>query len=387
MIRFFQEQLDSGSGIGYQISSYFMMRSIERVKGFKWVIKSSEFKPFRHTFDSMIAIDDEYDNIDYLEADEWQGLPSICECIEDDMTLCGYSTPVNWYINDEIFELVKSELSFKENIRLKCEEFRNKFDSEVIGLHIRRGDYSDVTNGKFLCGADYYLNGLSELPDNLPILVFTNDKEGATKIIDQMSETIDASRFVLITDLYNDNELIDDSVGQRIDALVDYDGRCKYDYRIALTKIALERLNEKADLDENLNIQGDGDYVYSYDDVKTEILEIIKDLNEKYKQKIKSESYNHSYDFCLMTMCDYMIMANSTYSLWVTLLSDFKKVIYPMYWMQDSEDGDTPTILPDMGDYNQTLDKGGWIVAKSNYIGKRNPDTRELTILSFDDDF
>lgn len=388
MIRFFQEHLPTGTGIGYQISSYFMMRSLAKVRGFEWVIKSKEFKPFRHTFNSSITINEEYENFDYYEADEFEGLPKISESISDDMTLFGYSTPVNWYINHEIFESVKSEISLKENIKLKCQEFRNKFDSEVIALHVRIGEFIDISNGKFVCGSDYYLQALREMPDNLPILVFTNDRESAIRIIEELSEHIDRSRFTLITDIYNNNEIVDDLIGQRLDQLVDFDGVCKYDYRVALTKMALENLNIKFGLDMNPGIQASDDYIFTYQELIDEMSEIVRNLDKRYQNKIKEEAYNHSYDFTLMLMCDYIVISNSTFGLWATLLGNYKKVVYPMYWMQDVDNYDgIPTLLPDMGDYDQTLDKGGWIVARLNCVGKKNPDARKLKIIGFDDDF
>ena len=49
-----------------------------------------------------------------------------------------------------------------------------------------------------------------------------------------------------------------------------------------------------------------------------------------------SETMNPYVDLCLMTMCDYIIMANSTYSWWGAYLSDAKKIIAPSAWNSDS---------------------------------------------------
>ena len=45
-----------------------------------------------------------------------------------------------------------------------------------------------------------------------------------------------------------------------------------------------------------------------------------------------SESNNPYIDLCLMTLCDYHIIANSSYSWWGAWLSDSKKVIAPKKW-------------------------------------------------------
>lgn len=45
-----------------------------------------------------------------------------------------------------------------------------------------------------------------------------------------------------------------------------------------------------------------------------------------------SESYNTCIDLCLMTMCDYHIIANSSYSWWGSWLGNSEKTIAPKNW-------------------------------------------------------
>lgn len=47
-----------------------------------------------------------------------------------------------------------------------------------------------------------------------------------------------------------------------------------------------------------------------------------------------SETDNAYTDMCLMTMCDYHIIANSSFSWWGAWLSDSKKVIAPKSWFE-----------------------------------------------------
>ena len=49
-----------------------------------------------------------------------------------------------------------------------------------------------------------------------------------------------------------------------------------------------------------------------------------------------SETGDAYIDLCLMTLCEYVIMANSTYSWWGAYLSPSKKVIAPATWNPDS---------------------------------------------------
>ena len=45
-----------------------------------------------------------------------------------------------------------------------------------------------------------------------------------------------------------------------------------------------------------------------------------------------SDSGDNITDMCLMSMCQYQIMANSTYSWWGAWLSNSKDVIAPKLW-------------------------------------------------------
>lgn len=60
-----------------------------------------------------------------------------------------------------------------------------------------------------------------------------------------------------------------------------------------------------------------------------------------------SETMDPYVDLCLMTKCDYIIMANSTYSWWGAWLSNAKKIIAPSIWNPDSNPINTKDIYCD----------------------------------------
>ena len=63
-----------------------------------------------------------------------------------------------------------------------------------------------------------------------------------------------------------------------------------------------------------------------------------------------SESGDNITDMCLMSMCDYQIMANSTFSWWGAWLSGSERVIGPKMWF--GPDGADPTdIFVDRWEY------------------------------------
>lgn len=366
MITFQQQINDSATGLGYQISSYVMMRTISTKRGFDWVLKNSDLKALRNTFDNLtLNIDPNFEErTSYLEFDDDAGFDTICNGVLDDHTISVYPTPNN-YISD-IFDQIKSELVFKENIRNKCEEFKNQFGSEVIAMHIRAGDFEDIVSGMFLCNYDYYENALAQLPEDLPVLVFSNNKERAEYILDNLS--YDRSRFTIIKDIYQNNQGSDNMM-ERIDTIMDYDGTYRFNYNAFLIDTAIDNLN-------SVDISSP-----SQEQLNEELKKILNSLDEASRTKIVTGQYNYSYDLCLMSMCEYIIMGNSTYSLWATVLGNPTKVIYPMYWMQGHPEDNIPNVLRDLNGFNQTLSACEVIVGQDHYYPVENPDDRTITVV------
>lgn len=62
-----------------------------------------------------------------------------------------------------------------------------------------------------------------------------------------------------------------------------------------------------------------------------------------------SDGNDNLFDMCFMSMCDYHIIANSSFSWWGAWLSDSEKVIAPKRWFGPplSEKNNTKDLLPD----------------------------------------
>ena len=372
MIKYKQEYTGSGSGLGCQISAYAMMTALAKDSGLEWVIGKEDFHLLRSTFDLDLTIGDggEYKP---LEIEDEVGYNKIKEMLTDNSELYVYPTPYN--LNCEHTDSIASSLTFKEHIQEKCHEFRDKFKGEVIAMHVRRGDFFDLSSGMFVCGADYYRKALDELPPDLPVLIFSNDKDNV--ILDHELIANNPERFTFITDLYNDNELIDCDDGQELDRLIDNDGRySKFNYKHGLIKLAQNQLKKASDM---MEITGSTSFTVS--ELKRQVVQISKQLHPTYKSKIKGLHYSAAYDLCLMTMCDYMIMANSSYGLWASVLGNPKKVIYPMYWMQGHPEDGHALIKTDLNGFNQTKQLAGCFI-KNNYIPVENPDPRSFEVVN-----
>ena len=368
MIRYKQEYNSSGSGLGCQISAYLMMRALEQDTGFDWAISSQDFNLLRNTFDLTLKVDDSDTSCVQLELDDEVGYNYIKENVTDNTELCVYPTSKNFNCEHNI--RLRSELKFKKNIVDKCRAFRDKFDGEVIAMHVRRGDFLQLSSGMFICGADYYRKALEELPEDLPVLIFTNDKDNV--ILDHELVASNPDRFTFITDLYNDNELINCDVGQELDRLIDNDGKhSKFNYKTAIVRMAHNSLRDFAS-----DTNG-----YTMDQLKSRMSEYSGELHPKYKKKIREQAYNASYDLCLMTMCDYVIMANSSYAFWGVTLGNPKKVVYPTYWMQGHPEDGNALIKSDLNGFNQTKHLIGSLI-EEHFIPMENPDPRSFEVLS-----
>ena len=61
-----------------------------------------------------------------------------------------------------------------------------------------------------------------------------------------------------------------------------------------------------------------------------------------------SESGSSYVDLCLMSMCSYHIIANSSFSWWGAWLADSKKVVYPDKWFgPNNADKSTEDLFPE----------------------------------------
>ncbi len=152
----------------------------------------------------------------------------------DNIDLFGYYQTEKYFkhIEDEI----RKDFTFSEELRVNCGEFIKSFGSDVISLHVRRGDY--VTNPNHpVQSIEYYKKALELLPQDLPVLVFSDDFNWCDE-----------------QDLFDDDRFM---------------------------------ISQESSVDA---------------------------------------------DLCMMTMCDYHIIANSSFSWWGAWLAKSEKTIAPKNW-------------------------------------------------------
>jgi len=96
----------------------------------------------------------------------------IHENCSDSVSLWGFFQSEKYFLNVE--DIIRKDFIFKDEIRQPCQEMMDQVDGETIGLHIRRKDY--LTNPNH-CALDisYYKEALSKFPDDLAVIVFSDD--------------------------------------------------------------------------------------------------------------------------------------------------------------------------------------------------------------------
>ena len=158
----------------------------------------------------------------------------------NNIDLFGYFQSEKYFkhIEDEI----RKDFTFKEVILFDCKSFykENFINTEVISLHVRRGDYLTNSNHP-VQKIEYYQEALSYFDENIPVIVFSDDHKWC-----EMQELFSGDRFF---------------ISQGEDAII---------------------------------------------------------------------------DLCIMSMCDYHIIANSSYSWWGSWLAKSKKTISPKKWFGGS---------------------------------------------------
>ena len=154
----------------------------------------------------------------------------------DNISLYGYFQTEKYFKHIE--DKIRNDFTFKKSILSDCRLFYNEhfMDTEVISLHVRRGDYL-VNPNHPVQKVEYYKQALANFDEKLPVIVFSDDHQWCDQ-----QKIFSNDRFF---------------ISQGEDAIV---------------------------------------------------------------------------DLCIMSMCDYHIISNSSYSWWAAWLAKSKKVIAPKEW-------------------------------------------------------
>jgi hypothetical protein len=92
----------------------------------------------------------------------------------DDANLHDYFQSEKWFkhIEDEIRE----DFTFNDEILDSCKEVIAEFTNPIF-MHVRRGDYLNQPQYHPFTGIEYYQNARTHFPDDVTVLVFSDDTE------------------------------------------------------------------------------------------------------------------------------------------------------------------------------------------------------------------
>jgi len=108
-----------------------------------------------------------------LDKNLWENCP-------DNISLHGYFQTEKYFKNIE--DTIRNIFTFVDEVRQPTTKaFKENFnDTEVISLHIRRTDYLTFEHHP-VQELNYYIKGLSELPNDIPVMIFSDDIEWCSK--------------------------------------------------------------------------------------------------------------------------------------------------------------------------------------------------------------
>lgn len=215
--------------LGNQMFQYAALRGIASKKGYWYSIpKNNELTKCFKIPETLPNQNKRAFKVEQFEFDQL-----VLDHCPDDVDILGFFQSEKYFrhIDNEI----RKDFNFYNRVNQICTNYKDQIfpKTELISLHVRRGDY--ITDPNFEClTLDYYKNAMEMLP-NLPVIIFSDDPEW-----------------------------------------------CKKHFRGDIFTISLSK--------------------------------------------------NSHIDLCLMSMCNYHIIANSSFSWWGSWLAKSKKTIAPKKW-------------------------------------------------------
>jgi hypothetical protein len=151
--------------LGNQMFQYAAVKGIAKYKGYWYSIPNHS--DLFNCFKIQYTLPNTNTNAVYLEKYEFD--QNFVDKCPDDIDIIGYFQSEKYFKHIE--NEIRSDFTFKDIIIKNS--IKNKKDTELISLHIRRTDY--LTDSNFEClDLDYYYDALKLLP-NFPVLIFSDD--------------------------------------------------------------------------------------------------------------------------------------------------------------------------------------------------------------------
>lgn len=231
---------------GNQMFQYATLFSIAKTRKYDFGVPYSkrninEYADFclPDAFPNLSAKDSTYISVQKNAAEKHFPYNAGIFGIADNTDISGYFQSEK-YFSDYRNDLLK-EFEFNNQIKEKAENIRSITKEPVISVHLRLGDYLYLQGNHPICTKEYYQEALKQIPDDLLILVFSDEPKKAQQYFNDFHRPV-----------------------------------------------------------------------------------IFMENNDKFV------------DMAVMNLCDYHVIANSSFSWWGSWLSNSKKTIAPAIWFGDS---------------------------------------------------
>ena len=221
-------RLGSNGRLGNQMFQYSGLRGIAERHGYEWVIPPPDdyYEANYGLFDCFEMKSVKEKNLGFVphkfptikskvfsfDSDFFENCPDNCN-IED------YFQTEKYFEN--IQDIIRYDFQFKDEYLNPCKEFIQQFNGKVISLHVRRTDYVNLQSYHLCCSLDYYRKALEEFPDNIPVLVFSDDIYWCST-----QEIFSGDRFYFSQDQEKYSHLHKDADGQLRSSLIPYTDLC-----------------------------------------------------------------------------------------------------------------------------------------------------------------
>jgi hypothetical protein len=175
--------------MGNQMFQYASLAGIAKKNNFDYGVPFSNKGTTEHDhfclpdcFKNLKAKDSSSYNGHRLLDTNWVFNPGFFN-IGDGTDLCGYFQTEKYF--KDYKKEIKDEFTFKDDIIESAEKLFDMSKEKTISLHIRLGDYVGLQNHHPICTVEYYKQALLLLPDDLQVLIFSDDIEMAKNILNK----------------------------------------------------------------------------------------------------------------------------------------------------------------------------------------------------------
>lgn len=176
--------------IGNQMFQYSTLRGIAAKNDYEWIIPPQGSSSIAvdgndcnymlwETFKLHSVKNQGHTRLQNIYESGFEFNKNLFENCPDNVNLCGSFQTEKYFKNIE--DSIREDFTFHDSILEPCQEFIESIGSKRIAfLHVRRGHpklkdaYTNLQHFHPPCTIEYYKNAVNKLPEDIPILIFSD---------------------------------------------------------------------------------------------------------------------------------------------------------------------------------------------------------------------